>query len=83
MDMATGAHIDPGSSEDVKVAPDGRPYQFRAVCTEKEKHQGKEHILSKWTEDEAAVRDLGQYHSDWKAKGHQWVVQRREKPDRH
>lgn len=80
VDVATGARIQPGAAEDVKTAPDGKPYEFRAVCLEKERHAGREHVLSKWTEDQAAVRDLGQYHGNFKDKGHRWRLEERPKP---
>jgi hypothetical protein len=66
----------PAAAEDATTAPDGRKYQFRAVCTEA-RHPGGMLVLSKWVDDLAVVRDLGQYHGDHKAKGHRWRIERR------
>ena len=69
-----------GAAADASTAPDGRPYQFRAVCLEASKHPQPVFVMSKWVEDISVVRDLGEYHGSWKAKGHHWVIQRRVKP---
>lgn len=65
-----------GAAQDATTAPDGRKYEFRAVCIES-KHPGGMIVLSKWVDDLTVVRDLGQYHGDHKAKGHRWRIERR------
>lgn len=65
-----------GATEEAKTAPDGRPYQFRAVCLS-DRHPKPAYVLSKWVEDLSVVRDLGQYHGNHKAKGHEWRIERR------
>ena len=64
---------------DPRTAPDGRPYQFRAVCLSA-MHGGPVHVLSKWADDPNVARDLGKYHSDFKEKGHEWRIERRSMP---
>jgi len=66
-----------GTAADATTAPDGKPYEFRAVCLEASKHPHAPYVISKWAEDVAVAKDLGHYHADWKAKGHHWVIQRR------
>lgn len=65
-----------GAAQDATTAPDGKKYQFRAVCMES-RHPGRMLVLSKWVDDLSVVRDLGQYHGDHKAKGHRWRIERR------
>ena len=67
----------PGSTPEVTTSPDGKPYQYRAVCLESSKHPDAVFVLSKWADDRATVWDLGNYHGSHKAKGHRWVIQRR------
>ena len=64
------------AAKEARTAPDGRPYQFRAVCLADE-HPGPAHVLSKWVEDPSVARELGQYHGEFKAKGHEWRIERR------
>lgn len=68
-----------GAAAEARTSPDGRVYQFRAVCTEPNHPDGKL-VLSKWVDDPEVARELGQYHGDWKAKGHLWHLERRTEP---
>lgn len=69
-----------GKAAEEHTAPDGRLYQYRAVCLESSKHPQPIFVMSKWVDDITVTRDLGEYHGSWKAKGHHWVIQRRIKP---
>jgi hypothetical protein len=73
---ADSVRID-GPAANATTAPDGRRYQFRAVCTESVRHAGAGQVLSKWVDDIAVARELGQYHGNFKAKGHRWHIERR------
>lgn len=78
VDVDADSVIVHGAAASATTAPDGRQYQFRAVCLEA-RHQTTPFVMSKWTEDVKVAQDLGHYHADWKAKGHHWVIQRRVK----
>lgn len=78
VDVDADSVIVHGAAASATTAPDGRQYQFRAVCLEA-RHQTTPFVMSKWTEDIKVAQDLGHYHADWKAKGHHWVIQRRVK----
>jgi hypothetical protein len=54
--------------------------QYRAVCIEKDQHGGNEYVLSKWMDDKNKADELGQYHGDFKYKGHRWRIDERVKP---
>ena len=69
-----------GAAAGAKAAPDGRPYEYRAVCLEASQHPQPVFVMSRWVEDVKVPLDLGEYHGSWKAKGHHWVVQRRVRP---
>jgi hypothetical protein len=56
--------------------------QYRAVCIEKEQHGGNEYVLSKWMDEKDKADALGQYHGDFKYKGHRWRIDERVKPER-
>ena len=56
--------------------------QYRAVCLEKEAHGGNEYVLSRWLDDKDKAFALGQYHGDFKDKGHRWRLEERVKPKR-
>ncbi len=66
-----------GLAADARTAPDGRPFEFRAVCMQAAEHDGRPYVLSKWLEDPAVPREMGHYHGDFKVKGHHWVLERR------
>ena len=44
--------------------------QYRAVCTEKAAHGGTEYVLSRWLDTRDKALALGEYHSNFKDKGH-------------
>jgi len=80
VDIAADSAIVRGAAADASTAPDGRDYQFRAVCMEAALHDGRPAVMSKWMDDPAAARELGNYHGEFKWKGHHWVLERRIKP---
>lgn len=55
-------------------------YQYRAVCIEKEAHGGNNQILTRWLDSREKAEDYGRYHSDFKNKGHRWIIEERIKP---
>lgn len=62
------------------ASPPGVQYQYRAVCLDKESHGGNVQVLSKWLDEREKAEALGQYHGDFKNKGHQWQIEQRVKP---
>lgn len=71
------------SANGASVAPaaEGKQMQYRAVCIEKQAHAGNEYVLSKWLDDKEKANSFGQYHGDFKEKGHRWRVDERVKPE--
>lgn len=65
----------------VAPAAEGKQMQYRAVCIEKQAHAGNEYVLSKWLDDKEKADSFGQYHGDFKEKGHRWRVDERVKPE--
>jgi hypothetical protein len=59
----------------------GTSYQYRAVCIEKDAHGGHEYVLSKWLDSREQADGFGQYHGDFKEKGHRWRIDERVKPE--
>ena len=57
-------------------------HEYRAVCTQKAAHDGNEYVLSKWLETPAKAKALGDYHSEFKYKGHSVRIEERVKPTR-
>jgi hypothetical protein len=55
-------------------------HEYRAVCVEKARHGGNEYVLSKWFETSGQAKALGDYHGNFKAKGHQIKIEERVKP---
>jgi hypothetical protein len=55
-------------------------HEYRAVCTETAAHGGNEQVLSKWLETRAQPESIGNYHSNFKAKGHRVRIEERVKP---
>ena len=80
VDVDADSSIVHGAAAQAHAAPDGRPYQYRAVCLEASRHPQAVFVLSKWVDEQPVAWDLGNYHGDHKAKGHHWVIQRRVKP---
>jgi hypothetical protein len=58
----------------------GEQRQYRAVCLQKEAHGGNQQVLSKWLDEKEKAEELGKYHTDFKDKGHQVVIEERVKP---
>jgi hypothetical protein len=83
VDVDADSAIVTGAAAAARSAPDGRPYQYRAVCLEVGVHTVPVWVMSKWVEDVAVVQELGDYHGNFKWKGHHWVIQRRAKPLAH
>jgi hypothetical protein len=54
--------------------------QFRAVCAEKAAHGGNEQVLSRWLDERDKAVALGEYHANFKDKGHRWRLEERAKP---
>jgi len=54
--------------------------QYRAVCSEKAMHGGNEQVLSRWLDEKDKAVALGEYHSNFKDKGHRWRLEERAKP---
>lgn len=69
-----------GSS--VEAEAEGGPYQYRAVCTEKEAHGGNEQILTRWLDSRDKAEAYGKEHGDFKYKGHRRKIEKRAKPER-
>jgi hypothetical protein len=55
-------------------------HEYRAVCTRKEMHGGNEYVLSKWFETRGPAKSIGDYHGNFKNKGHQIRIEERVKP---
>jgi hypothetical protein len=53
--------------------------QYRAVCLEEKAH-GSIYVLSRWLDSKDKAFELGNYHGDFKEKGHRWKLEEREKP---
>ncbi len=53
--------------------------QYRAVCLEEKSHGGI-YVLSRWLDNKDKAFELGNYHGDFKEKGHRWKLEEREKP---
>ena len=51
--------------------------QFRAVCSEKAAHGGNEQVLSRWLDEKDKAVALGEYHSNFKDKGHRVRIEER------
>ena len=70
--QTSATHVEPKS--------EGKQYQYRAVCIEKEEHGGNEYVLSKWLDNKDQANNFGQYHGDFKYKGHRWRIEERVTP---
>ena len=70
------------NAANVEPKPEGKPIQYRAVCTEKEAHGGNEQMLTKWLDSRNKAEDYGREHGDFKYKGHRWIIEERVKPER-
>ena len=54
--------------------------QYRAVCMEAERHGGTPYVLSRWVDAKDKAVALGEYHTNFKDKGHRVVYEERMKP---
>ena len=84
-DASTATEEKTKSSLQTSAAPiepksEGKQYQYRAVCGEKEAHGGNEYVLSKWLDSREEASSYGQYHGNHKAKGHRWRIEERIAP---
>ncbi len=79
MDLDADSATVSGPTADARTNPEGKPYQYRAVCLEASQHDGNAHVMSKWMDDPEEARKLGDYHGNFKEKGHHWVIERRAK----
>ncbi len=68
------------SADNVGQKPEGKQHKYRAVCIEKEEHGGNEYVLSKWLDSREQANNFGQYHGDFKYKGHRWRIEERVAP---
>jgi hypothetical protein len=75
------AGISAGCKAGATVETSSAGKQFRAVCSEKTMHGGNEQVLSKWLDDKDKAVALGEYHSNFKDKGHRWRLEERAKPE--
>jgi len=69
------------AASDSANAPPGEasPYQYMAVCTSKEAHEGNEYVLTKWLDSKYKAGVYGREHSR-KRKGHEVIYKERVKP---
>lgn len=76
---ASGTSASPAATPDVSAlsAEGDGLHQYRAVCTEKALHDGNEYVLSTWLDTRADAKAIGDYHSDFKYKGHQIRIEER------
>ena len=54
-------------------------HEYRAVCIQKELHDGNEYVLSTWLDSREAAKAIGDYHGEFKYKGHQIRIEERVK----
>ena len=69
-----------GTSASTAVAAQETGKQYRAVCTEVAAHGGN-YVLSKWLDVKDKALALGEYHSNFKEKGHRVIYEERVKPE--
>jgi hypothetical protein len=55
-------------------------HEYRAVCTQLALHDGNEIVLTKWLETRAMAKQFGDYHGEFKYKGHVVRIEERVKP---
>lgn len=69
-------------SSSIKPVQSGEQRQYRSVCIENDEHGGTAYVLSRWLDSREKANELGQYHGDFKYKGHRWRIDERVKPER-
>ena len=55
--------------------------QYRAVCLETAAHGGNKQVLSRWLDAKDKAVALGDYHGNFKDKGHRVIYEERVRPD--
>jgi hypothetical protein len=68
MALTACGRADGTSATTVSAQESGK--QYRAICTEKASHGGNEYVLSRWLDTRDKALALGEYHSNFKEKGH-------------
>jgi hypothetical protein len=76
---ATSTSAD-GSSVVTTVAAQESGKQYRAVCSEAAMHGGTPYVLSRWLDVKEKAVALGEYHSNFKEKGHRVIYEERVRP---
>ena len=76
--LIIGISIGCKAAATVDTSSEGK--QFRAVCSEKAAHGGTEYVLSRWLDERDKAVALGEYHGNFKDKGHRWRLEERPKP---
>ena len=76
---ATGETAAPVATQDAQS--DGI-HEYRAVCTQKNLHDGNEIVLTKWLDIKKEAMDIAGYHANFKYKGHAVRIEERVKPKR-
>lgn len=54
--------------------------QYRAVCLDARSHGGNEQVLTRWLDTRAKAKEIGDYHADFKYKGHSVRIEERVRP---
>jgi hypothetical protein len=54
--------------------------QYRAVCLDAQTHGGNVAVLTKWLDTRAKAKEIGDYHADFKYKGHSVRIEERSRP---
>jgi hypothetical protein len=78
---ATKSSLQPNAAN-TEAKSDEKQHQYRSVCMDKEAHGGNEYVLSRWLDSRDKANELGQYHGDFKYKGHRWRIDERAKAER-
>ncbi len=78
---ASGKSASTDGASDSSAQDDGI-HEYRAVCTQKELHGGSEYVLSRWLETRQLAKQIGDYHGEFKYKGHIVRIEERVKPNR-
>ncbi len=75
---AGGSSPQANSAVATVAAQEGR--QYRAVCIETAAHGGNQQVLSRWLDSRDKALALGEYHSNFKDKGHRVNYEERVRP---
>ena len=66
---ATGKAAATPAADSASAQGDGI-HEYRAVCIQKNLHDGNEYVLSSWLPTREAAKAIGDYHGEFKYKGH-------------